>query len=125
MSSITIQVPDELSERLAQLGDRLPELLALSLPQPALPAYVYRYILDFVASQPTDEQLVDFGPTPEMIERLQTLLDREAAGELTPEERIELDEYERIEHLIVMIKSRNLPLSARSKPRTLLSSRAD
>ena len=49
-----------------------------------------------------------------MIERLQTLLDRETAGELTPEERIELDEYERIEHLIVMIKSGNLPLSARS-----------
>ena len=86
----------------------------MSLLQSALPAYVYRYILDFVASQPTDEQLVDFGPTPEMIERLQTLLDREAAGELRPEERIELDEYERIEHLIVMIKSGNLPLSARS-----------
>ncbi len=114
MSSITIQVSDELSERLSQFGDRLPELLALSLRQPALPAHVYRYIVDFLASGPTSEQLANFGPTPEMIERLQTLLAREAASELTPPERIELDEYERIEHLIVMIKAGNLPFATSS-----------
>ena len=109
MSSISIQVSDELAEQLAGLGDRLPELLALSLRQPALPAYVYRYIVDFLASEPSQEQLAGFGPTPEMIERLQTLLARETAGELTREEQTELDEYERIEHVIVMIKAGNLP----------------
>jgi hypothetical protein len=31
MSSITIQVPDELSERLAQMGDRLTEWLELKI----------------------------------------------------------------------------------------------
>ena len=115
MSSITIQVPDELSERLAQLGDRLPELLDLSLRQPALPAHVYRYIVDFLASEPTTEQLADFSPTPEMTARLGTLLAREAAGELISSERMELDDYERIEHLIVMIKAGNLPFAARSR----------
>jgi hypothetical protein len=115
MSTITIEVPDELSEQLAQLRERLPELLALSLHQPALPAQVYRYIVDFLASDPTTKQIADFGPTSEMTARLKTLLARETAGELAPVEQIELNEYELIEHLIVMIKAGNLPFVANSR----------
>lgn len=44
-----------------------------------------------------------------MQERLATLLERNRADILTPNEQQELDEYERIEHLMVMIKSGNLP----------------
>ncbi|HXG66344.1 MAG TPA: hypothetical protein VNO70_14695 [Blastocatellia bacterium] len=108
MPTITIEVPDELSELLDRVGDRLPELLALSLQQPALSAHIYRYILDFLAGQPTAEEIAAFGPTPEMTERLHTLLAREASGEITPTEKAELDEYERIEHLMIMIKAGNL-----------------
>lgn len=109
MARITLEVPEELSNQLAQVGDRLPELLALSLQQPALPAHIYRYILNFLASNPTPEQIAAFGPTPEMQERLRTLVARERAGELTEAERLELDEYERIEHLVIMLKSGSLP----------------
>ena len=42
-----------------------------------------------------------------MQERLRTLLARSNAGELTPTELKELDEYERIEDLVVMIKAAN------------------
>ena len=108
MPKITLEVSEELSQQLAQVGDRLPELLALSLQQPAVPAQVYRYILDFLASNPTPEQIAEFKPTPEMQERLRTLLARSHAGELTPTELKELDEYERIEHLVGMIKAGNL-----------------
>ncbi|MGL6345004.1 MAG: hypothetical protein ACRC80_38350 [Waterburya sp.] len=109
MAQITIEVPDELSKKLVQLGDRLPELLALSLQQPAIPAHIYRYIIDFLASEPTPEQIINFRPTPEMQERLSILLNRSQGGKLTFTEQKELDEYERIEHLIVMLKSGNLP----------------
>ncbi len=109
MAQITIELPDELSEQLVQLGDRLPELLALSLQQPAIPAHIYRYIIDFLASEPTPEQIINFRPTPEMQERLSTLLNRSKGGKLTLTEQKELDEYERIEHLIVMLKAGNLP----------------
>ena len=108
MTTITIEVPDELSELIAHAGDRLPELLAQSLRQPALPAHVYRYILNFLASNPSAEEIAAFGPTPEMTERLRTLMAREAAGDMTPAERAELDEYERLEHLMIMIKAGNL-----------------
>ena len=109
MAKITLEVPDELSEKLLQMGDRLSELLALSLQQPPLPARIYRYILDFLASKPTPEQILAFRPTTEMQERLKTLLTRSKTGELTPTEQQELDEYERIEHLIVMLKAGSFP----------------
>lgn len=108
MTTVTIEVPDELSDLVTQAGDRLPELLARSLREPTLPTHVYRYVLDFLASRPTPEQVATFGPTPEMTDRLRALLERESKGEITPAEKTELDEYERLEHLMVMIKSGNL-----------------
>lgn len=108
MTTITIEVPDELSELIAQVGDRLPELLTQSLKQPVLPAHIYRHILDFLASNPSAEAIAAFGPTPEMAERLRTLLARETAGDIMPAEKAELDEYERLEHLMIMIKAGNL-----------------
>lgn len=108
MPRIIIDVSEELSQQLAQVGDHLPELLALSLQQPAVPAEIYRYILNFLASNPTPLEISQFQPTPQMQDRLRTLVTRAKAGELTPIELKELDEYERIEHLIVMIKSGNL-----------------
>ncbi|HEY9283817.1 MAG TPA: hypothetical protein VIP46_10215 [Pyrinomonadaceae bacterium] len=108
MATVTIEVPDELSELVALAGDRLPELLARSLKEPALPAHVYRYVLDFLASRPAAEQVAAFGPTAEMTDRLRALVEREGKGEIAPAERAELDERERLEHLMVMIKSGNL-----------------
>jgi hypothetical protein len=111
---ITLEIPEELSEQLSQIGDRLPELLALSLQQPALPTHIYHYILDFLSSNPTSQQIAEFKPTLEMQARLQTLLARSKADELTLNELKELDEYERIEHLLVMIKSGNLQYLTRT-----------
>ena len=108
MATVTIEIPDELSELIAQAGDRLPELLERSLREPALPAHAYRYVLDFLAGRPSPAEITAFGPTPEMTERLRTLMAREASGETTPAEKAELDEYERLEHLMVMIKSGGL-----------------
>ena len=87
MSTITIEVPDDLSDLVAEAGDCLPELLAQTLRQPALPAHVYRYVLDFLASNPSAEQLASFAPTPEMTERHRTLLARESANNITPAEK--------------------------------------
>lgn len=115
MPKITLEVPEELSEQLAQIGNRLPELLRLSLQQPALPTHVYRYILNFLASKPTPQQIATFSPTPEMQERLRTLLERSKASKLTPIEQRELDEYEQIKHLVIMLKAGSLPCSTSKK----------
>lgn len=44
-----------------------------------------------------------------MQNRLKYLLARSTEDTITPEESQELDEYERIEHLIIMLKTGNLP----------------
>lgn len=109
MTTITIDVPDELAAQLERVRDRLPELLALSLEQPPAPAALYRAILTFLASSPRPADLATFSPPAAVQERLNVLLGRERAGQITSAERAELDEYERIEHLIVMLKAANLP----------------
>jgi hypothetical protein len=105
MRTITLDVPDELADQLVRVRDRLPELLALSLQQPAVPAAIYRDILAFLASNPTPAQIAAFRPTPEMQQRLDTLLERSATGTLTRTEQEELDELERIEHVVVLLKT--------------------
>ena len=109
MATLTIEIPDELMDRLAPIVDQLPELLRRCLHPSVLSSQVYRYVLDFLASQPTPEQVAAFRPTPEMQDRLRYLLACSADETLTPEESQELDEYERIEHLIVLLKAGNLP----------------
>jgi hypothetical protein len=108
MATITLEIPDSLAEQVAQMRDRLPELLALSLKQPALPAATYRHILDFLVSNPSSTQIAAFAPPMEVQERLRTLLERSALGHLSPAEEAELDAYERIEHLMVLIKAGSL-----------------
>lgn len=115
MAKITLDIPDDLLDQLTEVGDRLPDLLRLSLEKPVLPAHIYRYILNFLASKPTPEQILTFRPTIEMTKRLQTLLSRSHAETLTPSEKQELDEYERIEHLIIMLKAGSLPYLTKSE----------
>jgi hypothetical protein len=109
MASLTIEIPDELMERLTPIRDQLPELLQRCLQPSPLSGQVYHDILNFLISQPTPEQVATFRPTPAMQARLQHLLTRSQDGTLTPAEQQELDEYERIEHLIIMLKAGNFP----------------
>ena len=113
MATITIELPDDLAEQLAPLSAQLPELLRQCLRQPALSAQVYQYVLSFLTSQPTAEQIAAFRPTPEMQERLRFLVEQSRSGGLSYPEQQELVEYERIEHLIVMLKTGNLPYLTR------------
>ncbi len=108
MITITVEIPDELAEQIGQMRDRIPELLALSLRQPALPAATYRAILSFLTSNPSPAQIAVFAPSLELQARLRTLLERSAQGHLSATEVAELDEYERIEHLMVLIKAGSL-----------------
>ncbi len=64
MTTITLEVPDELAQVIDPVQDRLPEILALGLARLSpLPANVYRYILEFLASEPTPAEITAFRPT--------------------------------------------------------------
>jgi len=105
MAQITIEVPDSLVEQISSIQDRLPEVLAHGLNQLShVPNEVYRYILEFLASNPSPEAIREFKPTPQMQERISELLEKNRTNQRTPIESAELDEYERIEHFVRMLK---------------------
>lgn len=110
MLEMTIQVPEPLAEELSSQQERLPEVLAHGLQQLSpLPNEIYQYILHFLVSNPSAEEVVNFGPTPVMQARIDRLIEKNRNGTLTSLEERELDEYVQINHLVTMLKARALP----------------
>jgi hypothetical protein len=109
MAQITIEIPDALAQRLVSVQDRLPEVLACWLDEPPPPSNeVYRYVLAFLAKDPSPQEILDFRLTPAMQERASDLLEKNRSGELTAVESAELDEYVHINDLVSLLKARAL-----------------
>lgn len=109
MTQITIEVPDALAERITAVRDHLPEILARGLERCSLlPNEVYRYILEFLASNPSPQAILSFKPTPQMQKRINELLEKNRTGQITPTESAELEEYVRIDDLLSLLKARTL-----------------
>ncbi|MCL1463291.1 MULTISPECIES: hypothetical protein [Argonema] len=120
MAELTIQIPDELAKRLEPLQERLPELLWQVLENPEIyqpiqsevnPNFtdifpVYQEVIDFLIKSPTLEDIVAFQVSPQAQTRLQTLLSKNREATLTPPEVAELDVYEQLEHLMILLKAR-------------------
>ena len=58
----------------------------------------------FLAHHPTPEQIVSFHPSSEIAERAYELIQSEREGELTADERQELESYMLIEYLMELVK---------------------
>ena len=122
MTQITIEVPDELAQRLEpfqnQLSELLTHLIASNLPdsniasRPAtyvhaaeLPA-TYLELLDFLVSRPTAQQILEFKVSEQSQNRLQTLLQRNREAALSSTEAAELDLYEQLDNMMSLLKVR-------------------
>ena len=68
--------------------------------------HVYDEILDFLAAGTTAESIANFRPSEEAQARVRELIERRGEGKITPAEDEELDEYLRLEHLMIMAKAR-------------------
>lgn len=122
MAELTIQVPDELAQRLEPLRDRLPELLQRLVetvsPRISLPNQIssvtsqtdapiaYTEVLDFLITRPTPQEITTFKVSAAAQARLCTLLDKHREGTLTEAETTELDLYEQLEHLMILLKAK-------------------
>jgi hypothetical protein len=115
MTSITLEVPDELAARLASMRQELPELIDQALALQAAEAVesaagraahpVFQETLDFLTSRPTPEQIVAFKASPAAQERLEELLDKSREEGLSEEEEDELDAYEQVNDLMILLKA--------------------
>ena len=120
MATITLQIPDELAQRLEPLQNRLPELLWQLLELTKKPTNieqeitthsgdiptVYQEVLDFLIESPIPQDIVNFKVSQQAQTRLQTLLDKNRESTLNPMEIAELDVYEQLEHLMILLKAR-------------------
>lgn len=61
-------------------------------------------IVEFLASSPTPQAIIDFKLSDALEERALDLAAINGRRMLTPEERAEMDEFLRMDHLITMLK---------------------
>ncbi|NER50566.1 MAG: hypothetical protein F6J92_28640 [Symploca sp. SIO1A3] len=122
MAQLTIQISDELAQRLEPLHHRLPELLwqlldLVNLPTASEPTVktettdipaVYQEVIDFLIKRPTPKEIMAFKVSPQAQIRLETLLEKNRSAEISLIELAELDIYEQLEHMMILLKARAL-----------------
>src|SRR5438132_2342449 len=104
MTTITLEVPDDLATQLNSVGNHLPALLYETLKSRARektaglsksgtlhPAY--REMFDFLRSGPTPEHIIRHRPAAELQNRVAWLLEKNREEGLSEEEEAELDGY--------------------------------
>ena len=63
-------------------------------------------LVELFADTAVAERILAFHPSPAIQARIEELLEKNRQGKLTPEEKTELDEVERLEYLMRLIKAR-------------------
>ena len=76
---------------------------------------VYFEIVDFIAAGTTPQAVIDFRFSPEAQQRVATLIEREKADTLSPEEEAELNHFMELEHILRMAKARARQILSRGK----------
>ena len=106
MVQLTMQVPEELAERLRPMGSWLPTVLELSLVGfQTVAAATATEVIQFLSQDPTPQAVLDYHVSERAQTRLRRLLALNAAGMLGEAEQQELDELQRIEHILLMLKA--------------------
>jgi hypothetical protein len=105
---ITLDLPDNLAQKLQLLGDRLPAALDQALQGFLLDETTLgqgeRQIIDLLASQPSPEEVLAIRPSEVLQTRVSELLERNKANGLSREEEAEFDRYMLLEHWVRMAK---------------------
>ena len=106
MATLTLDVSDTLAERVEPFSRWLPTILELSvlgLNTPALQAA--NETVTFLSSNPSEQTVRNFKFSPKTQQRMDELLERNRERGLTEHELNELDEFLRLEHVIIMLKA--------------------
>ena len=70
------------------------------------PATYLDEVLDFLASAPTPEQMLDYRPSEQVQRRASALLAKQTRGLLSPEEQEELDQFAQAEMFMQLLAAR-------------------
>ena len=105
MIDMTMQVPDELAERIRPIRTWLPAIIDLSLVGfRTLAIETATELVEFFKIGPTPAAVLEYHTTERAQTRLQRLFALNQAGLLSESEQKELDELERIERIVTNLK---------------------
>lgn len=65
---------------------------------------VYEEVYKFLLSSPTPEQVIDFKASEKTQERVRKLLEANSQDDISERQQAELDEFERVNHFVSMLK---------------------
>jgi len=106
MVQMTMKVPEELAKRLRPIRSWLPTVLELSLVGfKTLATQTASEIIAFLSTNPTPQEVLDYHASERSQTRMQQLLTLHKEGLLGKSEQLELDELEKIEHILIMLKA--------------------
>src|ERR1051325_4641459 len=106
MMQVTIEIPDELAERLGMEQGRLGEIIERGLEAArGGTSALGREVISFFARGPRSQEIVAFEPSSESIRRTTELLEKNRAGMLTPQEQSEMEEMSALNHWFTRIKA--------------------
>lgn len=106
MVEMTMEIPDALAARIEPIRSWVPAILELSLDGFRTPATeTAAEVIEFLSSNPSSDQVSDYHVSERAQARLRRLLTLNEAGLLGETEQLELDELQRIEHTMVMLKA--------------------
>ena len=85
------------------LETHTPETLTLNTSSDT--ANTYTEVLDFLIKQPTPEQIAKFKVSNQAQKRLEDLLEKNRIGTISKAENSELDIYEQLDQLMMLLKA--------------------
>jgi hypothetical protein len=106
---LTLTISEDLASRLRPVEDRLPQILELGLRElhATPPTFAgLSDVLETLAHLPTPEEVLALRPVPALQDRIEALLDKNRAGGLSEDERLEWQQYQYVEHLVRIAKAR-------------------
>ena len=67
---------------------------------------VFGEITDFLVSDPTPQQIIDYRLPADLQARAHELLEKNGEGELTPEEHKEMMDFARVDNMLTLLKAK-------------------
>ncbi len=106
MVQLTMQIPDDLAVKIQPMSQWLPTILSISLIRFRTTAIsTATEFVNFLSLNPSPQEFLNYHVSENSQQRLRRLLTLNEAGLLSEAEQNELDELERLEHLVVTLKA--------------------
>ncbi len=106
MVQMTMKLPKELAKRLKPIRSWLPTIIELSLVgYQTLATKTASEVIEFLSTNPSPKEVLEYHISERAQKRLQHLLALNKAGLLGKAEQLELDEIQKVEHIMILLKA--------------------